>query len=219
MPVSRLSANGLRDDRAGSRLRLAFLGALLAGTAARLALAFGRPLWADEVFTLELARRPLPALLAALRLDSGPPLHYLAAKVLLLPFPEPGPADVLVRFLSVAASLLHVPLLLRIGRRAGAPNAGLVAASLFLVLPLAAISAAEGRGYALASLLALASFERLLALDGAPRPRTAAVAGLLADEDDRRRRGEAGRRALEGLRGAAGKTAERVLALAAARRA
>lgn len=179
MPVSRLSANGLRDDRAGSRLRLAFLGALLAGTAARLALAFGRPLWADEVFTLELARRPLPALLAALRLDSGPPLHYLAAKVLLLPFPEPGPADVLVRFLSVAASLLHVPLLLRIGRRAGAPNAGLVAASLFLVLPLAAISAAEGRGYALASLLALASFERLLALDGAPRPRTAAVAGLL----------------------------------------
>ena len=46
-----------------------------------------------------------------------------------------------------------------------------------------------------------------------------AVAGLLADEDDRRRRGEAGRRALEGLRGAAGKTAERVLALAAARRA
>ncbi len=48
-----------------------------------------------------MARKSLPDLLAALRLDSGPPLHYLAAKLLLLPFAVPGPADVAVRLLSV----------------------------------------------------------------------------------------------------------------------
>lgn len=153
--------------------------ALLLGGAARLFLAFVRPVWADEVFTLTLARRPLADLLAALRLDSGPPLHYLAARLILLPFPAPGEADVVVRLLSVAASLLHAPLLLRIGRRCGAARAGLVAASLFLVFPLAVASGAEGRGYALASLLALASFGRLLALAESPRRPTALAAGFL----------------------------------------
>lgn len=165
---------------AGLALRALFLGAVFAGVAVRLVLAFRRPLWADEVFTLTVARRSLPDLLAALRLDSGPPLHYLAAKLLLLPFAAPGNGDVLVRLLSVAASLLHVPLLLGIGRRRGAPRAGVVAASLFLVLPLAVLSGVEGRGYALASLLSLAAFERLLALGDAPRPGTAVLAGLLA---------------------------------------
>ncbi|MHB8799852.1 MAG: glycosyltransferase family 39 protein [Thermoanaerobaculia bacterium] len=160
-------------------LRRVFLLTLVVGGAARLFLAFARPLWADEVFTLTLARRPLADLLAALRLDSGPPLHYVTARLILLPFPAPGAADVLVRLLSVAASLLHAPLLVRIGRRCGAARAGLVAASLFLVFPLAVSSGAEGRGYALASLLALASFERLLALEEAPRGRTALAAGLL----------------------------------------
>ncbi len=164
---------------AGSRLHFVLVVALLSGTAARLVLAFLRPLWADEIFTLTLARKSLPDLLAALRLDSGPPLHYLAARLLLLPFAEPGPADVAVRLLSVCASLLHVPLLLRIGRRCGSARAGVIAAALFLVFPLAAASGADGRGYALASLLALAAFDRLLALEEAPHVKTAAVAGLL----------------------------------------
>ncbi len=172
--------DGAWDGPAGSRLRLLFVSALLAGVAVRLVLAFLRPLWADEIFTLTLARRSLPDLLAALRLDSGPPLHYLVARLLLLPFPTPGAADVVVRFLSVGASVLHVPILLRIGRRCGVPRAGVVAAALYLVFPLAAASGAEGRGYALASLLALAAFERLLALEETPRGRTAALAGLFA---------------------------------------
>jgi 3-deoxy-D-manno-octulosonic-acid transferase len=46
---------------------------------------------------------------------------------------------------------------------------------------------------------------------------SAAFAKLLAEEGDRRRRGEAGRRALGSLRGAAARTAARVLALLAAR--
>lgn len=168
----------MRGGSAGSRLHLVLVTALLVGAAARLVLAFFRPLWADEIFTLTMARKSLPDLLAALRLDSGPPLHYLAAKLLLMPFAVPGPADVAVRLLSVCASLLHVPLLLRIGRRCGAARAGVVAAALFLVFPLAAASGAEGRGYALASLLTLCAFERLLALEETPRARTAALGGL-----------------------------------------
>jgi len=171
--------DGAWDRPAGSRLRVLFVSALVAGVAVRLVLALVRPLWADEIFTLTLARRSLPDLLAALRLDSGPPLHYLVAKLLLLPFGPPGPFDVVVRLLSVGASLLHVPLFLRIGRRCGVPRAGIVAASLFLVFPLAAASGAEGRSYALASFLALAAFERLLALEERPRAMTAVLAGLL----------------------------------------
>ena len=183
-PESRRVEHGKRagtaaPDSEGGTFRRVLLGALLAGGAARVALAFLRPLWADEVFTLGVGRRSLQALLEALRVDSGPPLHYLAAKLLLFPLPGPGPADVVVRLLSVAASLLHVPLFLRIGRRSGAPRAGLAAAALFLVFPLAVASGAEARGYALASFLALASYERLLALRGAPRAATAVAAGAL----------------------------------------
>lgn len=36
-----------------------------------------RPVWHDELYTLALARMPLSELVAALRIDSGPPLHYL----------------------------------------------------------------------------------------------------------------------------------------------
>lgn len=170
---------GGTPSRETGALRVVLLGALAAGAAARLVLAFLRPVWADEVFTLALARRPLADLLPALRLDSGPPLHYLAARLVLLPFPSPGPADVAVRLLSVVASLLHVPLLLAIGRRCRAPRAGTIAAALFLVFPLAVSSGAEGRGYALASILALAAFERLLALEESPRVGPALLAGLL----------------------------------------
>ena len=144
--------------------RAALAAAFAAGVAARIYAAFLRPLWADEIFTLTLARKSVPEILAALRVDSGPPLHYLAAHILLLPFPSPGAGDVVVRLLSLAASLLHFPLLVLVGRRLGRPEAGLAAAALYALFPLAVDYGVEGRGYALASLLALFAFERALAL-------------------------------------------------------
>lgn len=144
--------------------------AVAAGIAARVFTLAVRPLWADEIFTLRLARKSIPEILAALRVDSGPPLHYLFAHVLLAPFgPLPGPADILVRALSLAASLLHFPLLVAVARRLGRPGLGPAAAALFAVSPLAVAYAAEGRAYALASLLALLAFERALALRETPR--------------------------------------------------
>lgn len=153
--------------------RLAPAAALAIGVAARVYAAFARPLWADEIFTLTLARRSAPEILAALRVDSGPPLHYLVAHVLLLPFPSPGPGDLTIRFASLAASLLHLPLLVLVGRRLGRADVGLAAAALYALFPLAVLYGVEGRGYALASLLALAAFERALALRERPRAGTA----------------------------------------------
>lgn len=144
--------------------------AIAAGIAARVFTLVVRPLWADEIFTLTLARKSIPEILAALRVDSGPPLHYLAAHLLLAPFgPLPGRADILVRVLSLVASLLHLPLLAVVARRLGRPALGLPAAALFAIFPLAVAYAAEGRAYALASLFVLLALERALALGEAPR--------------------------------------------------
>jgi hypothetical protein len=160
-----------------SAARVLLWAAVLLGTAARVAVLVIRPLWADEIFTLTLAKKSVPEILAALRVDSGPPLHYLLAHVLLAPFgPAPGPADVLVRVLSLVASLLHLPLLVVVARRLGRPALGLPAAALFAIFPLAVAYAAEGRAYALASLLALVAFERALTLR--ERPHAAVAAGL-----------------------------------------
>ena len=155
--------------------RLALAAAFAAGVLARAWAVFARPLWADEIFTLTVARRSVPEILVALRVDSGPPLHYFAAHVLLLPFPVPGAGDVVVRLLSLVASLLHLPLLYLVGRRLSRPTAGLVAAALYAVFPLAVLYGVEGRGYALASLLALLAFERALALRERPRLGTGAA--------------------------------------------
>lgn len=166
------------------RARRASVGLLLgtvgAGLAVKAWLVVARPLWADEIFTLDLARRGVSAVLAALKVDSGPPLHYLVTHLLLLPFPAPGPADALVRVLSALLALAHVPLLLAIGRRLGAVERGALAAVLLSAGPIAAYFATEGRGYALASLLLLASFERLLALREVPTAPRALAAGVLA---------------------------------------
>lgn len=148
--------------------------AITVGVVARVFSLVVRPLWADEIFTLTVARKSASEILAALRVDSGPPLHYLFAHVLLAPFgPAPGLPDVLVRVLSLVASLLHLPLLFVVARRLGRPEMGLPAAALYSVFPLAVAYAAEGRAYALASLLALLAFERALALRERPRPLTA----------------------------------------------
>jgi hypothetical protein len=55
-----------------------------AAFAASLWASWQRPVWHDELYTLWLARMPLPDLLAALKVDSGPPLHYLLCHLLYL---------------------------------------------------------------------------------------------------------------------------------------
>jgi hypothetical protein len=61
-----------------------WLVALISSVAFGLALAGAwlRPVWHDELYTLALARLPVGELLAALVVDSGPPLHYLFCHLL-----------------------------------------------------------------------------------------------------------------------------------------
>jgi uncharacterized membrane protein len=161
--------------------RALLLLVVLTGIGVRAVLVFEKPLWADEIFTLTLARKPAASIVEALRADSGPPIHYFLSRLVLLPFgPSPGPHDVAVRLLSFGASLLHFPLLVLVARRLGRPEAGLTAAALYALFPLAADYAAEGRGYAVASLLALAALERALALREAPTAGRAAALALAA---------------------------------------
>ncbi len=161
--------------------RALFLLAVLVGIGVRVVLVLEKPLWADEIFTLTLARQPVASIVEALRVDSGPPLHYVLSGLVLLPFrSSPGPHDVVVRLLSLGASLLHLPLLVLVARRLGKPEAGLPAAALYALFPLAVDYAAEGRGYALASLFALVAFERALALREAPTLGRAAALALAA---------------------------------------
>ena len=161
--------------------RALLFAAIGLGVAARLVLLVERPLWADEIFTLTLARKPVAAIVEALRVDSGPPLHYVVSRLVLLPFgPAPGPHDVAVRLLSLAAALLHLPLLAGVARRLGRPEAGLPAAALYALFPLAVVFAAEGRAYLPASLLVLVAFERALALRESPTTGRAAALALAA---------------------------------------
>ena len=156
------------------------VAAIALGAAARCTLLLERPLWADEIFTLNLARRSVAGIVEALRVDSGPPLHYVLARLALLPLGPPGPLDVLVRLPSTIASLLHLPLLVLVARRLKKPEAGLPAAALYALFPLAVTFAAEGRAYAVASLLVLAAFERALALRETPTAGRAAGLALAA---------------------------------------
>jgi len=144
--------------------------AIAVGVIARVYSLVVRPLWADEIFTLQVARRSVSEILTALRVDSGPPFHYVLAHVILAPFgPAPNASDVLVRLISLAASLLHLPLLVAVAGRLGREEAGLPAAALYSVFPLAVAYGTEGRAYALASFLVLLAFERALALRERPR--------------------------------------------------
>lgn len=147
---------------AGLSERGAWILVCVAGLAARLLLLIARPLWHDEIYTVELARAGFARILAALVEDTGPPLHYLLASLLV--GREAGPLDVSVRVLSLVASLLHLPLLVRVAQRIGHVEAGWRAAAIFALCPLAVHFGSEARGYALASLLVLAALERSLAL-------------------------------------------------------
>jgi hypothetical protein len=147
---------------AGLTERGVWIAACVAGAALRVLLAVARPLWHDEIYTVELARDGVARILAALAEDTGPPLFYLLASPIV--GPVAGPWDGAVRLLSLVASLLHLPLLLVVARRIGHAGAGWRAAGLFALCPLAVHYGAEARGYALASLLVLAALERSLAL-------------------------------------------------------
>jgi hypothetical protein len=127
---------------------------------ARVVLALNRPLWFDETFTLWAARLPLKQLIAALRLDSGPPGFYVLEKPFALIADRFAESDPLLR----VPSFLSVLLLFAAARTLprGAARSSFVA--LLSGSALLNLYAGEARPYALLAVSCLALF--LLALRG-----------------------------------------------------
>ncbi len=159
-----------------SRVAIGFLFAVaLLSASLRLLFLFRRPLWFDELFTLWAARLSIPNLLAALRLDSGPPSFYVCEKPLAAWADGLAQGDWLIRAPSFLAALA-----LFLGVRA--LPAGIARGVFVLLLSgstLLNLYAAEARPYAVLALLALWLF--LLSLRGEERGRRLlAAAGVTA---------------------------------------
>jgi hypothetical protein len=128
--------------------------------------AWWRPPWHDEYFTAWAASLPLDGLLAALRVDSGPPLPYLLAKAIALTgVPELAAA----RAVAVLAGTAAVVIAARAAGRAWGQTAAPWCAALLAVHPLALAWSSEGRAYPLLLLAAALGWERLEALGAGGR--------------------------------------------------
>ena len=158
-----------------SLLRALLVAAVVLGAAARLRTGSG--LWLDEALSVEIARRPVPDLLEALRRDGSPPLYYL----LLHAWTDlVGTSDLAVRSMSGLASLAALPVAWALGLRLGGPRVAAAALLLLAVNPFAVRYATEARMYALVQLLgALALLAVLRALED-PRPARLVPVGLLS---------------------------------------
>src|SRR4051812_13236446 len=123
-------------------------------------------LWLDESLTVEIARRPLPGLFAALRHDGSPPLYYLLLHYWMKVF---GTGDIAVRALSGVLSVATLPLAWLAGRRVGqyaaqtralaprtAHRTGVATVIFFASSPYAIRYGSETRMYSLVVLLVLA---------------------------------------------------------------
>lgn len=126
---------------------------LLAALALVLALPlmrFGSSFWGDEATSVWFAHWPLSQLLRHL-CDPHPPLYY----VLLKGWLWFGEQEWWVRWLSLAASSLSIPLTYHLGKRLGLGAVALLAAVLLALHPLQLWYAGEGRMYTLAELMGL----------------------------------------------------------------
>lgn len=130
--------------------------------------------WHDELYTAELARRSLAGIVSALRLDSGPPGHYVIARLLA----DLGAGSVRwLRLPSLLGVVVGAAVLVRAAGRI-TPAASWPAAVLLAAQPLLLAAAAEARSYGLL-FAAVAGIVLLLTRPLEPR-RALALAGLLA---------------------------------------
>jgi hypothetical protein len=137
---------------------------LLLFLALRVLLLFVRAPFFDELFTRWIAGKSFAGILAALRLDSGPPLYYFVVHAV------GDPSIAATRVLSLVCAAISIVLILRGTRWAPA------AALLFAVLPPAVLFAADARAYAMCAMFVTIA---VLAIDR-DRPFVAALALVLA---------------------------------------
>jgi len=130
--------------------------------------------WHDELYSLHLAGQSAPDILEALRVDSGPPGHYLVCRAVYL---LGGQTVFWLRLPSVLAACLAAFLVVVAAARLG-PRTAWAAAALTAFHPLLLAAAVEARGYAL--LLAAAAAVSLMLASELGRRRAVGLALLLA---------------------------------------
>lgn len=111
-------------------------------------------LWYDEGFSAWLAARPVAEIVARTAADIHPPFYYLMLHVWMA---AAGAGEFALRFPSVVAGTLAVPLMWVLGRRLLGSGGGLVAASLAVISPPWIWYAQEARMYTLITTLGIAS--------------------------------------------------------------
>jgi 4-amino-4-deoxy-L-arabinose transferase-like glycosyltransferase len=116
-------------------------------------LALGDSLWMDEGLSIGLASQPLFDIPGDLRQDGNPPLYYMLLNVWMGVFGD-GPGE--TQGLSVAISLLAIPIGLWAGWSLFGRRAGLIGASLGALNPFLTTYAQETRMYSLMVVLSLA---------------------------------------------------------------
>ncbi|MEZ4767775.1 MAG: glycosyltransferase family 39 protein [Caldilineales bacterium] len=122
--------NAGNSDR---RDALIVAGLTLLGLALHSARLDFQPLWWDEGYSVWFAHQPLAAMLRLTALDIHPPLYYALLGGWSQLF---GLAPVALRFFSVAAGVVAIPLIYAAGRTLGGRRAGLLAAGLLAINPL-----------------------------------------------------------------------------------
>lgn len=163
------------SQRSGRRT-LPALGLLLLAAWALHWRAFGlAELGADGPLSIDLARIPVPDMLAFTGRDLHPPLFYLLLHGW---FNLAGASYLTAKFLPIAAGMLALATLYGLGRRLSGPVTGLASVGLFAIAPADAVLGSTVRDYLpglACSLLTLLLTLRLVAPGASANPRRAGV--------------------------------------------
>jgi uncharacterized membrane protein len=150
----------------------ALAAVLVLGAAIRFHQLDHESLWVDEVLSVELARRPWPALLAATGGDGHPPLYAALLHVWRGAF---GESETAVRSLSATIGVATLAAFFALAFRLMSARAALLATLLLACGPYHVYYSQEARNYALLVLLTVLSYLGLLAWDERPTPARAAA--------------------------------------------
>ena len=144
---------------ADRRIGLAFIAVFVIGTTLRLANLAGQSLWLDEAFSVVLAQAPWHSFVYELRTrEANMGLYFLVLR----PWLRISTDEASVRLLSALLGIATMPVAAALATRLFDRRAGLYAALLLALDPLAVWASQEARAYSLVALLVTSGMQLLL---------------------------------------------------------
>jgi mannosyltransferase len=114
-----------------------------------------QPLWGDESFSIQFSAHEVGWLIPSIaHVEPNPPLYYLLLHYWMDLL---GHTEFVTRFLSLLFGVLSVPLIYQLGRSAGQPKVGALAALLLAINPFQVWHAQDVPNYTLWPALSLAA--------------------------------------------------------------